>query len=470
MKVSAKQRIMYVAGDLLACEAATLLFNFVRHLRIHNGGDIGFAQWSADPYVELSYLAFPAVMLAIFALLGFYNDPLYKSRYELATNAALCSALGSLVIYFAIMVNDNFNERSLHYSLLLALWMAFFVMVTLLRAAVRSLLRKRAVDGADTYNVIVVGPVAEADAYAARLEKNNSRMGYRVVGIVDSVSTTEVVPTIYPLISSENLVQAIDSRNVKSFVILATRDDRDRSIDTINRLIPFGITILLPFDFYNIVTSRPRLSNIVGEPLVDITTPGLSHAAANLKRIGDIIVASLALIALIPVGLIIALLIRRDSAGPVFYRQRRVGLHRKEFSIIKFRSMIVEAEVDGPALSSDHDSRVTRVGRFLRRYRLDELPQFWNVLCGVMSLVGPRPERAYYLEHLLKAEPAACTIHNVRPGLTSLGMVKYGYASSIEQLAERLCFDLLYIENISFSLDLRILFHTVNTVISGKGI
>ena len=176
------------------------------------------------------------------------------------------------------------------------------------------------------------------------------------------------------------------------------------------------------------------------------------------------------MIALIPVGLIIALLIRRDSAGPVFYRQRRVGLHRKEFSIIKFRSMIVEAEVDGPALSSDHDSRVTRVGRFLRRYRLDELPQFWNVLCGDMSLVGPRPERAYYLEHLLKAEPAACTIHNVRPGLTSLGMVKYGYASSIEQMAERLCFDLLYIENISFSLDLRILFHTVNTVISGKGI
>ena len=163
-------------------------------------------------------------------------------------------------------------------------------------------------------------------------------------------------------------------------------------------------------------------------------------------------------------------MIVNDSRGPVLYRQRRVGLHRKEFSIVKFRSMVVDAEASGPALRTDHDCRVTRVGRLLRKYRLDELPQFWNVLCGDMSLVGPRPERAYYFDRLLKIEPAACTIHNVRPGITSLGMVKYGYASNLQEMTERLYFDLLYIENISFSLDLRILFHTVNTVVTGKGI
>ena len=471
MKISVKQRIEYFIGDFIACEAATLLFNIVRHLRIHADGQISFVQWSADPYVELGYVAFPAVMLAIFALLGFYNNPLYKSRYELVTNAALGSFVGSLVVYFAIMVNDSFNERSLHYSLLLALWVSFFILVSVIRISVRALLLKRAVDGADTFNVIIVGSVPDADAYAARLEKSNRRMGYRVVGIVDVTDgACYAKPAVYPVVTFDSLAETIDRLNVKSFVILASRGSQKESIETINRMIPFGLTILLPFDFYDIITSRPRLSNIIGEPLVDIPAPALSPAAANLKRLGDIVVSAIALVTLLPLGLIISAMIVNDSRGPVLYRQRRVGLHRKEFSIVKFRSMVVDAEASGPALSTDHDCRVTRVGRFLRKYRLDELPQFWNVLCGDMSLVGPRPERAYYFDRLLKIEPAACTIHNVRPGITSLGMVKYGYASNLQEMTERLYFDLLYIENISFSLDLRILFHTVNTVVTGKGI
>lgn len=453
----------------MAALCGMFVFNVVRHMWLHHGTGLSFAVWSHDPYVQLGYVAFPLLLLALFAVSGFYNEPVYKSRYDGLTNTALMSIIGALAVYFVVMVNDNLSGRTLHYGLLAVLVVSFFLPVFFERLLVHASLRRRIMRGELPYNIMVVGASASAVELAARLEEGNKRMGYRVVGYVDDGSCS-TRPDDRPVVSFDMLGAEIDRCGVMALVVVPSGLSLKDSVEEINRLYAFGVTILVPPDLYNLITSRPRLTNIIGEPLVDITGTGMGPAAANLKRLGDIAVSIVAMIVLSPVYVIIAAAVKLNSHGPVFYRQMRIGYHKREFSIIKFRSMVVEAEPDGPALSSSGDKRITKVGRVLRKYRLDELPQFWNVLKGDMSLVGPRPERAYFLEKLTEHEPCACMLHKVRPGLTSLGTVKFGYAGSVDAMVKRLYYDMLYLENMSLSMDLKIMFHTINTIITGKGV
>jgi exopolysaccharide biosynthesis polyprenyl glycosylphosphotransferase len=189
----------------------------------------------------------------------------------------------------------------------------------------------------------------------------------------------------------------------------------------------------------------------------------------SVKRFIDIAVSIFAVVFLLPFLLMIALAIRVSSKGPVLYSQERIGKHGKPFQIFKFRTMVANAEVNGPQLSSTYDNRVTRVGRFLRKTRLDELPQFYNVLKGEMSLVGPRPERRHFIDLIMQRAPHYSHLHRVRPGITSWGQVKYGYAENVDQMIQRLKYDVLYIENMSLAMDFKILFYTVAIVLKGSG-
>ena len=191
----------------------------------------------------------------------------------------------------------------------------------------------------------------------------------------------------------------------------------------------------------------------------------------SVKRFVDIVVSLVAMILLLPVYAVLAIWIKLDSKGPVVYKQERLGLHRKPFKIYKLRSMVNDAEPDGkPCLSTDDDHRITRVGKVMRKYRLDETLQFLNVLRGDMSLVGPRPERAYFVDQIVERAPYYTTLHQVRPGITSLGMVKFGYASSVDEMIERSKYDLLYLDNMSLFNDLKIIIYTIKVVIKGTGI
>ena len=216
--------------------------------------------------------------------------------------------------------------------------------------------------------------------------------------------------------------------------------------------------------------SQVKIKAIKGVPLVDVTDNNFLPIEQNVKHFMDKTLSLIFLVLLSPLFLYIAWRVKRDSPGPVFFSQERIGYMGEPFMIYKFRTMYTNAEEEGPLLSSEDDSRITPFGRVMRKYRLDELPQFWNVLKGDMSLVGPRPERKYFIERIVRKAPFYYLLHNVRPGITSLGMVKYGYAGSVDEMIERLEYDILYYENMSLILDITILIYTVKTVFTGKGI
>ncbi|MDR1337124.1 MAG: exopolysaccharide biosynthesis polyprenyl glycosylphosphotransferase, partial [Tannerella sp.] len=216
--------------------------------------------------------------------------------------------------------------------------------------------------------------------------------------------------------------------------------------------------------------ARGRVKTIHGIPFIEVTANNFSEAGKNIKHVMDKVVAVLVLTLLSPVYACIALRVRRSSPGQVFFRQERIGYRGRPFTIYKFRTMYTDTGRHDPLLTERDDPRVTPFGRFLRKYRLDEFPQFWNVLKGDMSLVGPRPEQRYYIERIVRRAPYYYLLHNVRPGITSWGMVKYGYAETVDKMIERLDYDIMYYENMSLSLDLMILAYTVKIVLTGKGV
>ena len=268
-----------------------------------------------------------------------------------------------------------------------------------------------------------------------------------------------------------NEIEEVCQRESIDQVILAPDNEKDSLVlEMLDRLFPLGIPIKIMPDTLSYVTSSIRMTDIMAEPFIDLTSPPLNDCSNNIKLTFDIIMSVCVLLILSPIMVALMIAVKLSSPGPVFYHQERIGKKRKPFKIYKFRSMYVDAESNGPMLSSSEDKRVTPLGKVLRKYRLDELPQFWNVLKGDMSLVGPRPERDFFIRKIIERAPYYCLVFQVKPGITSWGMVKYGYASNVDQMVNRTKFDLIYITNMSIALDIKILIYTIRTIIRGSGV
>lgn len=475
-------RLIYVLIDLVSTNLAWVLFDIARYRMLPSAytGHTSLESFMLSPTVMAGQLLFPLMMMGLYWLSGYYSDIYRRSRLSEALTTAASATLGSLAILLVALLNDLTSDRATDYRLIALLFGTLFVIVYLPRMAVTSYIMRRLRDRSLRQPALVV---LHSRATGEEQVPTPPSMGLEVMARLKAMPDGRLTD----LNGDDTDVAALCLKHGIRYVILipdgSSRDGMDAMMGCVAELYrATDARILVSPSVDDIVSRRysPSVSwpagrrttpaNIDAEPLTDISRPALGTATMNLKRAGDVVIAGLALAVTSPIILLLGLCVKLDSQGPMFYRQTRVGRRGRSFNIIKLRTMRHDAESHGPSLSVEGDPRITRVGHLLRKYRLDELPQFWNVIRGDMSLVGPRPEREYFVAQLLQREPAYTLVHQVRPGITSLGMVKYGYASNIDGMLDRLRYDLLYIENIGFALDLKIIFYTFHTVITGKGL
>lgn len=377
---------------------------------------------------------------------------------------------GVIILFFALLLDDEVGSyKDYYYSLLTLFFLQYFLTVVVrifFITHLKTLIRKKIIG----FKTIIVGNTKLALDIYHEIVNERFPSGYLITGYVSEDKsngsfTTEIsclgkyedLPTLIHTYEIEEVIIAIESTN-HSEIIKVTNILEGEPV--IQKIIP---------DMFDMVSGSVKLQNVVGTALIEVKHEVMPLWQCFFKRTLDIVVSLCVLLLLSPVYLIVAIMVKRSSPGPVFFKQIRIGRYGKPFHIFKFRSMYVNAEDAGPALSSDGDKRITPIGVVLRKYRLDEIPQFYNVLIGEMSLVGPRPERKFYIDQIIRVAPHYKQLQRVRPGITSWGMVKYGYAENVEQMIERLKFDILYIENMSIAVDFRIMIYTVKTIIQGRG-
>ncbi len=470
-----RQRTIYILTDYISTNIAFLLFNIIRYLLLPSA-HLGFGSlmsFLASPAVLAGQILFPVCMMGIYYLSGYYSTVFVKSRVQ-EMSTTLCTAfIGSLFTFLVILVNDLTHDRAQDYSIIVILLALLFFVVYIPRLIITWHTTDKIVRGEIFFNTLIVGYSSIPQLFPRQLQSMSPVTGIKIVGLIDSENKSRycISGTDLPITDISEVRDYCRDNDIKRIIIIPHPQGWERTLAAINPLFSLDLPLFVAADRLPAFMFKTKMLSITAEPFIDITRTHLSPSTINIKRACDVVISAIMLtIAAVPL-LICALAIRLDSKGPVLYRQRRIGLHRKPFTIYKLRTMYHNAESSGrPELSHPYDSRVTKVGTFLRKYRLDEMPQFFNVLRGDMSLVGPRPERMHFIEQILEREPSYALIHRVRPGITSLGMVKYGYATNVDQMVERMRYDLLYLHNISIITDIKILLYTAHTVLSGKGI
>ena len=469
-----KQRTKYIIADTLSAMLAWGILFLFRKVAFEHTGFSDVADVFNDSNFWFGLILVPAGWLSLYTIQGAYRNVLRRARLTELLDTLLASLIGVVAIFFLLLVDDHISTYRNYYTSFLFLFGVHFTLTYIPRLIITSHTVRAVHTRQLGFPTVMIGSGPRALQTYNDLENQETYSGNLFIGYIDlsaSAPQPSALDSIMPRLGTLDDLRHIAKRQrIEEAIVALEPDQKDLLQETLLAINSCGdIIIKITPDARDISVGAIHQHSIFHAPFIVINNRLMPEWQYSLKRIFDIVISLVAMILLSPVYVVTAIIVKATSPGPVFYAQERIGHLGRPFKMHKFRSMYVDAEQAGPALSKDNDPRITPFGRFMRKVRLDEIPQFYNVLRGTMSLVGPRPERQFYIDQIVKRAPEYLLLQRVKPGITSWGQVRYGYASNVDEMVERLRYDLLYLDNMSLTTDLKILLYTVIIIIQGRG-
>lgn len=463
--------ILYAIADYLSAALAWILFFYYRKNAISPLPVNSFFHSFSSTDILNAFIYLPLFWLTMHLFSGAYFNPYRKSRIIEIYRTLIITLIGSIAIYFISFLDDEPIIFAYYYKSFFIYLFIQFTICSLGRFFVLNYIKNQINNGKFGYNTLIIGGNKQAINIYKDIVGNQVKLGYTFKGFVyaDDTGNNGMSDYLPKLGSIDELEKIIDEHHIEEIIIAIDTSEHNKLQYILAQLSHRKAIIKITPDLYDIISGSVKTSNVFGAVLIEIYPELMPDWQRVLKRTLDILISILVLILLSPLYLFSAIKVKLSSQGSIFYKQTRIGLYGKSFLIYKFRSMLLNAEDNGPALSSENDPRITKWGKVMRKWRIDELPQFYNILKGEMSLVGPRPERKYYIDIISQTYPHYKYLHKVKPGLSSWGMVKYGYAENIDEMIERMRYDLLYIKNCSLVLDFKIMIYTILVILQGRG-